>query len=165
MHAQPEEPRRQGNPHQSDRHHHQGGKLLDARRAVLAVLAVLALAACAPGTSGSGPQPTSTHQAPIHVAPGYQGMISISFSTTTSYQQAMTIVQNAGLKLAVPCPNAGPIIANATPKPTDQKDTFAQTHKLTAVGDPHLTRAMLDQVAAAPEVTSVDELPPVACPL
>lgn len=132
-------------------------------------LLLLALAACSPGAStaaGSNPQATSTHQtAPIHVPQGYHGMIVISFDTSTTYEQAKAAVESAGLTLAIPCPNAGPIAVDATPRPTDQRATFPDTHNLTAVGDPSLTTAMLNQVASAPGVTSVDVQPPVECPL
>lgn len=132
-------------------------------------LLLLALAACSPGgatNTGSNPQATSTHQpAPIHVPQGYHGIIVISFDASTTYEQAKAEVESAGLKLRVPCPNPGPIAADATPRPTDQRTTFPETHKLTAVGDPALTTAMLNQVASAPGVTSVDVQPPVECPL
>ncbi len=129
---------------------------------VFACLA-LTLAACQAG-SGSA---TGTSRAPINVPSGYQGLIQISFSVTTTYDQAVSIVQNAGLKLQVPCPNPGPIVADptVTPKNTDQRDTFAGTHELTAVGSPSLTQNMLDQVASASQVISVDKAPPVECPL
>ena len=132
-------------------------------------LLLLALAACSPGAStgaGSYPQATSTHQpAPIHVPQGYHGIIVISFDASTTYEQAKAAVESAGLTLAIPCPNAGPIAVDATPRPTDQRTTYPDTHKLTAVGNPSLTRAMLNQVASAPGVTSVDVQPPVECPL
>ena len=132
-------------------------------------LLLLALAACSPGAStaaGSNPQATSTHQpAPIHVPQGYHGIIVISFDASTTYEQAKAEVESAGLKLGVPCPNPGPIATDATPRPTDQRMTFPETHKLTAVGDPSVTTAMLNQVASAPGVTSVDVQPPVECPL
>src|SRR5579871_1936160 len=72
----------------------------------LALLLLLALAACSPGgatNTGSGPQATSTHQpAPIHVPSGYHGMIVISFDASTTYEQAKTAVESAGLTLQVP---------------------------------------------------------------
>lgn len=126
-------------------------------------LLLLALAACSPGastTTGSNLPP-----APIHVPQGYHGMIVISFAAGTTYVQAKAAVESAGLTLAIPCPNAGPIAVDATPRPTDQSDTFPDTSQLTAVGNPSLTTTMLNQVASEPGVTSVDVQPPVECPL
>ena len=135
----------------------------------LALVVLLALAACSPGgatNTGSGPQATSTQQpAPIHVPQGYHGLIVISFDASTTYAQAKTAVESAGLTLQVPCPNPGPIAIDATPRPTDQSDSFPDTHQLTAAGKPSLTTAMLNQVASQPGVTSVDVEPPVECPL
>lgn len=92
-------------------------------------------------------------------------MIVISFDASTTYAQAKTAVESAGLALQVPCPNPGPIVADATPRPTDQSETFPEMHQLTAVGEPSLTTAMLNQIASQPGVTSVDVQPPVECPL
>ena len=132
-------------------------------------LLLLALAACSPGgvtNTGSNPQATSTHQAaPIHVPQGYHGLIVISFAASTTYVQAKAAVESAGLTLAIPCPNAGPIAVDATPRPTDQITTYPDTRQLTAVGDPSLTTAMLNQVASQSGVTSVDVEPPIECPL
>jgi len=127
----------------------------------------LALAACQAGGGSSTGTSNPPHMAPINVPSGYQGLIQVSFSATTTYDQAISIVQNAGLKLQVACPNPGPIVADptVTTRPIDQRDTFASTHELTAVGSPSLTQAMLDQVASASQVTSVDKAPPVECPL
>jgi hypothetical protein len=92
-------------------------------------------------------------------------MIVISFDTSTTYEQAKTAVESAGLTLQVPCPNPGPIAVDVTPRPIDQSTTFPDMHRLTAVGEPSLTTAMLNQVASQPGVTSVDVQPPVECPL
>jgi hypothetical protein len=130
---------------------------------------LLALAACSPGggasSTGGNPPASTQPPAPIHVPQGYQGLISVSFSANTTYEQARASVEQAGLKLAVPCPNGGPIVADATPKPTDQRDTFAETRKLTAAGSPTLTQTMLTHIAASSGVTSVDSLPHFECPL
>ncbi len=134
------------------------------------VCLLLALAACSPGgsasSSGGNPPASSTQPpAPIHVPQGYHGLISVSFSANTTYEQAKASIEQAGLKLAVPCPDPGPIVADATPRPTDQRDTFVETHKLTAAGSPTLTQTMLTQIAASSGVTSVDSLPRFECPL
>jgi hypothetical protein len=131
------------------------------------VLLVLALAACQPGGSSTGAaSATGTpRSAPINVPAGYQGLVLITFSSGATYDQAAAILQSAGMKLQVPCPNPGPIIAGATPKPNDQRASFAATHKLSAIGNPRLTQAMLNQVAASPQVMSVDKEPVMECPL
>lgn len=134
----------------------------------LACLA-LALAACQPGAgSTTGGAPTGTpHSAPINVPQGYQGLVSVTFTSDTTYDQAVAILQSAGMKLQVPCPNPGPISADptVTSRPIDQRATFAQSHKLTAVGPSGLTQTMLHQVASSAQVTAVDKVPLVECPL
>ena len=128
----------------------------------------LVLAACQPGGSVTGGAATGTpHSAPINVPQGYQGMVSVTFTSTTTYDQAVAILQNAGMRLQVPCPNPGPIVADPTAiaRPIDQRATFAQSHKLTAVGTSGLTQSMLHQVASSPQVTAVDKVPMVECPL
>jgi hypothetical protein len=134
----------------------------------LACLAVL-LAACQPGGSTTGSAPTNTpHTASITVPPGYDGLILVSFTSDTTYDQAAAILQGAGLKLQVPCPNAGPIVANPTGTPVvrnDQRATFAESHKLTAVATSTLTQEMLNQVASSAQVTAVDKAPLMECPL
>jgi hypothetical protein len=137
----------------------------------LAVLSLaLALAACAPGgstTSNTGSAgPTST-PAPINVPANYQGLVVVTFTSTTTYNQAVSIIKSAGLELQALCPNPGPILANppSTPRPVTQEATFAASSQLTAVGSPTLTRAMLTQVASSAQVISVDKAPKVECPL
>ena len=130
---------------------------------------LLALAACSPGggttSTGSNPTATSTQPpAPIHVSPGYQGLILVSFSSNTSYEQAKAILEQAGLKLRMLCSGPGPVAVDDTPQPTDQRTSFARTHKLMAAGTPSLTQTMLTQVATSPGVTSIDRVPLVACP-
>jgi hypothetical protein len=125
----------------------------------------LALAGCQAGGSPTGSAgPTST-PAPIHVPAGYTGMVLVTFSATTTYDQAVSILQSAGLKAQVQCPNPGPITVDPTPKPITQQDTFASTHQLTAIGVPSLTEAKLTQVATSAQVTAIDTAPPVECPL
>ncbi len=130
-----------------------------------AVCLALTLAACQPGGSATGSAGATRTPAPIHVPSGYQGIVQISFTSTTTYDQAVSILRSAGLRLQVPCPNPGPIVADPTPRPITQEDTFAKTYKLTAVGDPQLTENMLNQVASSPQVTSIDKVPPIECPL
>jgi hypothetical protein len=125
------------------------------------VLFVLTFAACQPG--GASIASTPAHQAPIHVPQGYQGVIEITFSPTTTYTQALSILQSAGLQAQAQC--SGPGATVDPPMPTDQQRTFAQTHQLSAVGKPTLTSSMLTQVASAPQVVSVGIAPKVACPV
>lgn len=130
----------------------------------------LALAACQPVGSASGTPGSAAPTrppAPINVPPGYQGLVRITFSAATTYDQAVSILQSAGMKLQVPCPNPGPITVEppVTPRPISQQDSFAHTHTLTAIGVPHLTRALLNQVASSAQVTAIEKAPLVACPL
>lgn len=138
------------------------------KKIIFAVLLglILALAGCQAGgsnTAASGATSTPT----VTVAPGYQGLVQITFSASTTYTEAASIVESAGMKLQVPCPNPGPIIADptVTPQPITQEKTFPSTHQLTAVGTPSLTQAMLNQLASSGQVTTIAEAPKVECPL
>jgi hypothetical protein len=93
--------------------------------------------------------------------------VQITFSATTTYDEAVSILQSAGMKLQVQCPNPGPIVGDptVTPRPINQQATFASTQQLSAIGTPNLTQAMLNQVAASAQVTSIDKAPQMACPL
>jgi len=127
----------------------------------------LALAGCqAAGSNTGAAGPTST-PAPIHVPAGYTGMVLVTFSASTTYDQAVSILQSAGLKAQAQCPNPGPIVADptVTPAPVTQQNTFSSTHQLTAIGVPSLTQAKLNQVATSTQVTAIDVAPPVECPL
>jgi hypothetical protein len=134
-----------------------------------ALCLALALAACQPGGGTSNTDsagPTST-PAPINVPAGYQGLVVVTFTSATTYAQAVSIIKSAGLQLQRQCPNSGPILANPTVTSTvmTEQDTFAASHQLTVVGKPSLTQAMLTQVASSAQVTSVDKAPRVECPL
>jgi hypothetical protein len=136
---------------------------------VFACLAVL-LAACQPGGgSATGSAPTSTpHTAPINVPQGYQGLVIVSFTADTTYDQAVAVLQSAGMTPRAQCPNGGPILASPTGTPVvvdQQRAMFAESHTLTAVANTKLTQAMLEQVASSAQVTSVDKAPLVECPL
>ncbi|HLW01454.1 MAG TPA: hypothetical protein VKT82_22550 [Ktedonobacterales bacterium] len=132
-----------------------------------ALCLALALAACQPGGAASNTGstgPTST-PAPINVPTGYQGLVQVTFTSTTTYAQAASIIESAGLTLQVPCPNPGPIRPDPTPVLVSQEATFAASHQLTAIGRPSLTRAMLTQVASSSQVTAVNKTPQIECPL
>jgi hypothetical protein len=120
----------------------------------------LVVAACAPGSAST--TSGATHQAPIHVPSGYQGLIEVVFTPTTTYDQALSILQSAGLQAEVPCSGPGPTVD--PPVFSNQQATFAKTHMLFAAGTPKLTTSMLTQVASAPQVVSVGVVPKVACP-
>lgn len=127
----------------------------------------VALAACQPGgaSTASTASITSTpaHPATVHVPQGYQGFIEVTFSATTTYAQALAVLQKAGLQAEVQC--AGPGAPADSPPHTNQQPTFDTTHQLSAVGMPRLTTTMLSQVAAAPQVVSVGIAPKIFCPV
>ena len=133
-----------------------------------AICLALALAACQPGggaasnTGSAGP--TST-PAPINVPASYQGLVQVTFTSAATYAQAVSVLESAGMKLQLQCPNPGPILANPTPRPITQQDTFAATHQLTATANGALTQTMLTQVASSAQVKAVDKAPKVECPL
>jgi hypothetical protein len=130
-------------------------------------LLVVALAACQPGgastTSTSSTATTPAHPAPVHVPPGYQGFIEVTFSATTTYAQALAVLQHAGLQAEAQCAGPGAPV-DSPPRPT-QQPTFDQTHQLSAVGMPRLTTTMLTQAASAPQVVSIGIAPKVFCPV
>lgn len=131
--------------------------------ALVGLCLALALAACQPGGSATGSEPAST-PAPIHVSAGYQGLVLVTFRANTSYDQAVALLQSARMQLRAQCPNPGPIRVG-TPTPVTQRETFAATHQLTAIGVPSLTQAMLHQVAASAQVTLIEQAPKIECPL
>jgi len=143
------------------------------RKALIWMLAAIclavALAACQPGgaASNTGSAGPTTTPAPINVPAGYQGLVQVTFSSAATYDQAVSVVESAGMKLQVECPNPGPILANPTPtpRPVSQQGTFAATHQLTAVANGSLTQAMLTQIASSAQVKSVDKAPLIECPL
>ena len=129
------------------------------------LILLLGLAACQPG----GASPPTTSPAPlatVQVPPGYQGLIAVTFTPATTYTQALTILQNAGLSLPTPCTKVPPDPPIATPLPiSDQQGSFAQNHRLVALGKPTLTSGMLTQSASDPHVVLVTTLPKIVCPL
>ncbi len=129
----------------------------------------LALAGCAAGgtSSNTGAVGPATTPAPINVPAGYQGLLMITFTPGTTYEQAVSILDSAGMKLQEQCPHSGPILVNATPTPTPtQQNTFADSHELTAISaSGTLTQATLTQIASSPQVKSVDKAPIIECPL
>lgn len=134
----------------------------------LALLA-LAVAACQPGgastdhtTAGASPQAT------IQVPQGYHGLILVTFLPATSYDQALAVIQQAGLYLPAQCTGPGrlPLSPIETPlPPKDQRASFAQTHQLIAAGKPELTNSMLTQLASASQVVQVQVAPKFYCPV
>jgi hypothetical protein len=127
----------------------------------------LVLAGCQAGGSVTGSAAPTSTPAPINVPAGYQGIVIVTFSATTTYDQAVSILESAGMKLQALCPSTGPVAVDSgvTPTPITQQDTFPSTHQLTAVGVPSLTQAMLQQVATSPQVTAIDHAPKITCPL
>ncbi len=138
---------------------------------LLVACLALTLAACQPGSgttnSATSANETASTPAPIHVPEGYQGIVQITFTPTTTYAQAVSVLEKARMRLQVLCPNPGPILADppASPTPITQESDFAKTHQLTAIGIPNLSQEMLEQVAASGVVTSIDKMPSAACPL
>ena len=126
----------------------------------------LALAGCGANgsnTGAAGPSSTPT----VTVSQGYQGLVLVTFTSSTTYDAAVSILESAGMTLRAPCANPGPILADptVTPQPITQENTFSTTHQLSAVGKPSLTQAMLNQVASSGQVKTIAEAPPVECPL
>ena len=133
-------------------------------------LLVLAVAACQPGgastahTTAAGASPQVT----IQVPQGYHGLILVTFLPATSYDQALAVIQQAGLYLPAQCTGPGrlPLSPIETPlPPRDQRASFAQTHQLTAAGKPELTNSMLTQLASASQVVQVQVAPKFYCPV
>lgn len=111
---------------------------------------VLALAGCQPNTGSSVSQvPTVT------VPPNYPGSVRITFSASTTYEQAVAVVQNAGMQLVGPsCIGQGTLPRSGVPTATpDQRALYAQSHMLTA--GLRITQAMVDSITASSQVTAV----------
>ena len=138
---------------------------------LLLLLFLLTLAACKPGGAASTSTSAATGttpQATISVPHGYRGLIQVTFMTSTSYAQAVAIIENAGLYLPPDCTGPGrlPLSPVDTPlPPKDQQLTFAQTHQLIVGGKPTLTDSMVNQVAAASQVVQVGIAPKIYCPV
>lgn len=113
---------------------------------------VLALAGCQPDNGGSAsPTPTMT------IPPNYAGSLRIMFSASTTYEQAVAIVQGAGMQLEGPsCIGQGahPGPGLPSPTPTDEHQLYGQSHTLMA--GLHVTQAMADKIAASPQVTALE---------
>jgi hypothetical protein len=149
---------------------HKGERQMSKKKIVITALAglclALALVGCGAGgsnTGAAGPGTTPT----VTVSPGYQGLVVVTFTASTTYDQAVSILESAGMKLQAQCPNPGPIIADPTitPRPITQENAYQSTHQLTAVGSPSLTQAMITQVESSGQVTTIAEAPKVECPL
>ncbi len=132
-----------------------------ASRMFVPVCMALTFAACAPG--GTASTGSTAHQAPIHVPAGYQGLIEVVFSPTTTYDQALSTLQSAGLQAEIPC--SGPGASVDPPVFSNQQVSFDKTHLLIAGGNPKLTTTMLTQIASAKEVVSVGVAPKFTCPV
>ncbi|HLW03665.1 MAG TPA: hypothetical protein VKT82_33775 [Ktedonobacterales bacterium] len=117
----------------------------------LGVLA-LVLAACQPDTGGS-----ASHIPTVQVPPNYQGSLRVTFNSSTTYNQAVDIVQEAGLQLVGPsCIGQGTRPAPGIPTPSsapDEHHLFAQSHVLTAGW--RVTQAQANKIAASPQVTAL----------
>ena len=117
-------------------------------------MALLALAACQPAGSAGGAG--TGHVAPTVTVPlNYQGSLRITFTSSTSYDQAVAIAQGAGLQLVAGCTGIGPNPNPALPTrtPPDERANYAQTHTLTA--GLQVTQAMADTLVASPQVISI----------
>lgn len=132
-------------------------------------LLVLAVAACQPGgASTANTAAGASPQATIQVPQGYHGLILVTFRPPTTYDQALAIIQQAGLYLPAQCTGPGrlPLSPIETPlPPKGQRASFAQTHQLIAAGKPELTSSMLTQLASASQVVQVQVAPKFYCPV
>ena len=134
-------------------------------------LFLLPLTACKPGdaaTTSTSAATGTTPQATIQVPHGYHGLIQVTFTASTSYAQAVAIIENAGLYLPAMCTGPGrlPLSPVETPlPPQDQQPAFAQTHQLIVGGKPTLTDSMVSQVASASQVVQVGVAPKIYCPI
>src|SRR5215472_9105529 len=75
----------------------------------------LMLAGCQAGGSATGSNGASWTPAPIQVPQGYTGIVRVTFSSATTYDQAISLLESAGMKAQVQCPNPGPVRADPTP--------------------------------------------------
>jgi hypothetical protein len=105
----------------------------------LALVALaLVFAACQPGgASNAHTAAVAPSQATVQVPQGYHGLILVTFTPATTYDQALAIIQQAGLYLPAECTGPGrlPLSPIETPlPPKDQRASFAQNHQLIAAG-------------------------------